>query len=331
MFSSKEQVLITSKLKIPVCTLSQIGASHVRQHKLNQDYGDFECLTFGDEQLYVLSVSDGHGSERSFRSDEGSKIAVESAKKVIKEIFFKSLSIDELKTQSDFISRRIIHYWKQQVKQNFEDNTLTELESNLFNEQNHPYEPRIEKIERVYGATLILAVITPSYVLYVQIGDGNIYTIDSSGQPNIPFEADSTVIGNDTHSLCEKDVKKHIQIKIIPHKDLPNFVFLTTDGLPNSFATEDRFSSAVEDIYSTICEYGLEAVYKEIPRWLKEFTEQGSGDDITVAFYCQDTPKIKELIEDAPDLMNEVTQEQNSEDLSSFDDVSKTSKDDHHL
>ena len=85
MFSSKEQALSTSELKIPVHTLSQIGASHVRQNKPNQDYGKCDFLKFGDETLYILSVSDGHGSERSFRSDQGSRIAVESTIKVLKD------------------------------------------------------------------------------------------------------------------------------------------------------------------------------------------------------------------------------------------------------
>lgn len=294
MFSSKEQALSTSELKIPVHTLSQIGASHVRQNKPNQDYGKCDFLKFGDETLYILSVSDGHGSERSFRSDQGSRIAVESTIKVLKEIFFKNLSVSELKTQSDFIIGRIIHYWKQEVKQHFYDNTLAESEAVFFDEQNYTEEQMAENIERAYGATLILAVITPNYVLYLQIGDGNIYAIEASGKPSIPFQPDSTIIGNDTHSLCEKDVRKHIQIKIVPHDDLPNFVFLTTDGLPNSFATDDEFSSAVEGIYKTICEYGLEIVCEEIPRWLQEYTEQGSGDDITVAFYCKEGVKIND-------------------------------------
>ena len=313
MFSSKEQALSTSELKIPIHTLSQIGASHVRQNKPNQDHGKCDFLIFGDEILHILSVSDGHGSERSFRSDQGSRIAVESTIKVLKEIFFKNLSVSELKTQSDFIIGRIIHYWKQEVKQHFYKNTLTESEATLFDEQNHTEEQVTENIERAYGATLLLAVITPNYVLYLQIGDGNIYAIEASGKSNIPFQPDSTIIGNDTHSLCEKDVRKYIQIKIVPHDDLPNFVFLTTDGLPNSFATDDEFSSAVEGIYKTICEYGLETVCEEIPRWLQEYTEQGSGDDITIAFYYRNRLKNNNTLEVVQEVCQEVAQETSQE------------------
>lgn len=318
MFSNKEQALSTSELKMPIRAFSQIGASHVRHNKPNQDYGKYDFLTFGDEILYILSVSDGHGSERSFRSEQGSKIAVDSTIKALNEIFFKSLSVNELKIQSDFIVRRVVYYWKQEVKKHFDNNALTKLEASFFKDENCTDEQVVENIERVYGATLLLAVVTPSYVLYLQVGDGNIYTIEASGKPNVPFQADSTIIGNDTHSLCEKDAIEHIQIKIVPHDDIPCFVFLTTDGLPNSFATDVDFSSAVEGIYTTICEYGLEAVDKEIPRWLQEYTDQGSGDDITIAFYCNENFKINDK--------TKVVEEENPEPLQN--DVSKVDEND---
>ena len=54
------------------------GASHDRQNLPNQDHGKF--YQPNENRLpIILAISDGHGSAKSFRSDRGSKFAVETA------------------------------------------------------------------------------------------------------------------------------------------------------------------------------------------------------------------------------------------------------------
>ena len=274
-------------------TFTQIGASHVRKNKPNQDYGAVESIAVSpDSQIYVLAVSDGHGSEKSFRSDIGSKTAVNIAIEELKNLFSKQPSFDQINSQTDIITRRIIFEWKKFVKIHFIENPVNnedlEIKSDL-------------DIQKIYGATLLVVLITSEYVLYLQIGDGNILAVDGSGNYFEPFEVDPLILGTDTHSLCEKDAIKYCQIRVVPHQQLPLFVFITTDGLPNSFASDKAFSSSVADIYRIIKKHGLDLVKDEMKGWLKDYTEQGSGDDITIAFYYLEQPLEEEVYEFSED------------------------------
>ena len=66
------------------------GASHLRTGLPNQDSLGTWCDKTGGRALAV--VSDGHGSARHFRSDTGSRLAVEAAMSVLREV---SLPIGE--------------------------------------------------------------------------------------------------------------------------------------------------------------------------------------------------------------------------------------------
>src|SRR5436305_13472733 len=61
------------------------GASHVRASLPNQD--SFACWAEAGTSPAgaVVAVSDGHGSTRHFRSETGSKLAVEAALEIIRE------------------------------------------------------------------------------------------------------------------------------------------------------------------------------------------------------------------------------------------------------
>lgn len=273
---------VTADLDGDVLIFTQIGASHSRQGKANQDFAN--SLSLHDGKVRILSVSDGHGSERSFRSQYGSKIAVESAIKVANEFFLNIPSINDLKSQIDIFRRRLIYYWQQEVAKHLGIHSFNNDEAKLIG---YKESTKKEDIEKAYGATVILAVITLDYTLYVQLGDGNILAIDSLETISAPILSDATLLGNDTHSLCEKDAEHYIHFKIVPHNKPPKLVFLTTDGLPNSFPTDEAFSIATTEIYESLDQYGIDAIKMEIPKWLIEYTEQGSGDDITIAFYYQ--------------------------------------------
>ncbi|MEU4807163.1 protein phosphatase 2C domain-containing protein [Actinosynnema sp. NPDC023587] len=60
--------------------LSTLGASHVRDGIVCQDYSDSRVLDDGKWAFVV--VADGHGSERHFRSDRGAQLAVATMREV---------------------------------------------------------------------------------------------------------------------------------------------------------------------------------------------------------------------------------------------------------
>lgn len=60
------------------------GSSHVRSDLPNQDAIEFFPES-GRGLPLILAIADGHGSAKSFRSDIGSRIAVQTATRVLRE------------------------------------------------------------------------------------------------------------------------------------------------------------------------------------------------------------------------------------------------------
>ena len=57
---------------------------------------------------------------------------------------------------------------------------------------------------------------------------------------------------------------------------------LATDGYANSFADNSAFEQVAKDIYGALQQDGSTAVADLLPDWLKQTSEAGSGDDISV-------------------------------------------------
>jgi hypothetical protein len=70
-------------------------------------------------------------------------------------------------------------------------------------------------------------------------------------------------------------------------------LLLSTDGYSNSFASPDAFLKAGADYLNAIRTEGAEGVRKELPKWLVETSENGSGDDITVGIIYRRPPSLK--------------------------------------
>jgi hypothetical protein len=63
---------------------------------------------------------------------------------------------------------------------------------------------------------------------------------------------------------------------------------LSTDGYANSFRSDEDFLKIGQDYLEIIREQGISSLAEELPAILTEATEQGSGDDITLAILQDD-------------------------------------------
>ena len=70
---------------------------------------------------------------------------------------------------------------------------------------------------------------------------------------------------------------------------LPSLVLLSTDGYANSFRSDEDFLKIGQDYLEIIRQQGIASLAEELPAILTEATQQGSGDDITLAI-LQDDP-----------------------------------------
>ncbi len=151
----------------------------------------------------------------------------------------------------------------------------------MWSQQNHKND---DDPLRAYGATLLAALITPRYLLLLQLGDGDIFIVDSAGRVGRPpLPNDPRLIANQTTSLCGatawQDVRSYFQpLTARP----PALVMLATDGYSNSFADENGFYSAAADLLEAIRTQGSHQTRIQLPGWLRATSKAGSGDDISV-------------------------------------------------
>ena len=280
------------------------GASHVRSGLPNQD----AIRWFPESGIglpLILAVSDGHGSAKSFRSDRGSCFAVETAIKVIQEFFLSSQSSDiNFSALKDAAQRllppRLVNEWRKAVNK---DLGLSENdEEKLTNKPNFTDEEKQILVDKdgeaawqavennyflAYGATVLAVLVTEFFIVYIQLGDGDILEVDSKGNTTRPLERDPNLIANETTSLCMNKAWNEFQvhIKLYPQgtpKEIPALILVSTDGYSNSFSTDEGFFKIGRDYQQMFKSNLTEEVRQKLEGFLQETSEKGSGDDITL-------------------------------------------------
>lgn len=306
------------------------GASHVRSGLPNQD----AIRWFPESGIglpLILAVSDGHGSAKSFRSDRGSCFAVETAIKVIQEFFLSSQSSDiNFSALKDAAQRllppRLVNEWRKAVNK---DLGLSENdEEKLTNKPNFTDEEKKILVDKdgeaawqavennyflAYGATVLAVLVTEFFIVYIQLGDGDILEVDSKGNTTRPLERDPNLIANETTSLCMNKAWNEFQVHIKPYpqgtpKEIPALILVSTDGYSNSFSTDEGFFKIGQDYRQMFKSNLTEEVRQKLEGFLQETSEKGSGDDITLGMIKRlETDDRDYLTDRVEDLDRQVT------------------------
>lgn len=259
------------------------GASHVRAGLPNQDTLWWSPES-GSGPPLILTISDGHGSAKSFRSHIGAKIAVEQATKQIKNFVLENNQRVRPAVQKQ-LPKIIVSQWLKAVDLHLQEVAFTHEEWALLEEKegakardavvNNPY--------HAYGATLLAVVVTEESILYLKLGDGDILCVDSYGKTTQPFALDERLIANQTTSLCTEDAWREVRLRLLPYSEnLPSLILVSTDGYSNSFRSETDFLQIGQDYQEMIRSRGIDFVVQQLPNILSETSQQGSGDDITL-------------------------------------------------
>lgn len=269
------------------------GASHKRNNLPNQD--SINILSNTGLSI-ILAVSDGHGSAKSFRSDKGSRLATEKAIEVLQELLAdfsndsSHLSNSEITNLvENILPRRIVYQWRQAVEEDLDNFPITELEWAKLEEQGgiKTKQQVSENKEIAYGATLLSVFLTESFILYLQLGDGDILCVDAKSNVTCPLKPDERLIANETTSLCLKDAWKdfRVHLELYPQGStdkMPVLILVSTDGYSNSYSSEEDFHEVAKEYLEKIRDRGIDAVKEELPNLLEEATTKGSGDDIAL-------------------------------------------------
>jgi hypothetical protein len=215
----------------------------------------------------IAVVADGHGAEEHFRSDRGSRFAVEAALQCIRK--FTAIENNVLPDPSASIKtleKSIIAAWHKKVA---DDVKSDKIDGDIFSP---------------YGTTLIAAAITIHYCLAIQIGDGKCVFIDKNHMALQPIPWDDRCFLNRTTSLCDDDslsLFRHFYSEV-----LPLAVFMGSDGIDDSFpvrGNEEHLAGFYQKIYKNFIREGIKKGEKELREMLPLFTQKGSGDDVSIA------------------------------------------------
>lgn len=291
------------------------GASHYRKNLTNQDHGKVEQPNENSLPI-ILAISDGHGSAKSFRSDRGSEFAVETAIELLTGLVDQESDGENIPLVKEYVNlqlpQRIVSTWKKKVDDDLEKEDFTSKElDKLEKEEGEKVRQSLEdnKEERkyvVYGATLLAVLVTEDYNLYLQLGDGDILTVDIWGKTTRPIDKDENLIANETYSLCMKDAWKYIDNHFVRYTQESKrpMIIVSTDGYANSFNSEDKFIKIGKDYLDMIRQQTFDEVAKKLKGFLEQTSQGGSGDDITFGL-------IKQIdIQDTGDGIKIVRQEQ---------------------
>lgn len=264
----------------------QQGASHLRSDKVCQDaaYARYE----EGDRYAVATVSDGHGGANYFRSDRGSRFAIEATQKAIKR-FILNCDIGSLQCDPERYMRQleqnIVYEWRERVKKDYYAQPFTDAEIDLMSEDARKkyYADADGTFTKAYGATLIAVVVYPGKFWFgLHVGDGKCVAFDAEGQPSQPIPWDERCFLNVTTSLC--DARPLESFRHCIHFDhFPSAIFVGSDGIDDSFATDTDLYGFYEEVARTFREKTYEEAKEEVDKFLPMLSEKGSGDDVSVS------------------------------------------------
>lgn len=258
------------------------GATHQRNGLPCQD--SKKIVEISDD-IVIIAVADGHGSEKCPRSDRGSTIAVNTFCEVMKN-YLQSYGLDEnsLSNLITFLNREgdmrfaqdICEEWQARVKQSYYKNK----EDGMLDDDGNI---KWSAVYSLYGTTLLGMLLTNTFVFSFQIGDGDINLVTEDGV--FALVEPEKFLGTETHSLSKPDAwrKAVASIRRRDGEDEKSCMYmLSTDGFANSYTTDVEFQKTCSDYFGMIREHGAETVQANLKKWLTETSELGCGDDITV-------------------------------------------------
>ncbi|MCA1624227.1 MAG: protein phosphatase 2C domain-containing protein [Acidobacteria bacterium] len=266
------------------------GASHLRAGTPNQD-AILQVRESGRSLPIILSVADGHGSPKCFRSNYGSRFAVKKSAQIVGEFLDErrgKFDLAEIENKGkDYLPKEMVKKWRKTVEYHLKNNPFTEDEFKKLEEKSGANARKLieENPLLAYGTTSLTVAMEEDFVLYLQLGDGDILNVSAAGKVTKPLPEDARLLANETTSMCLKDAEKDFRffVQKISNEQSPALVLLSTDGYLNSFSDEAGFFQAGTDILNMLAaENGFDAVNENLKAWLEEATQMGSGDDCTV-------------------------------------------------
>jgi serine/threonine protein phosphatase PrpC len=215
----------------------------------------------------IAAVADGHGDHLHDLSEIGSSLATRTA---VQELL--CVWPEDGGEFTRMFPLRMTERWRKEVEADAEHRLgapLQDLER--------------DSVIRRYGTTLLAVRVSPQSIFLGQIGDGDVILLGADTRLSYPLSAEPELIGLSTYSLASRNAVSLWKTAVLPRRE-GGLLLLASDGLSDSFGGSDHpeFQRFVRSLRERIDEYGIGKVAASLPHWLTQFSERGSGDDITL-------------------------------------------------
>ena len=256
-----------------VASAGAMGAQHAADGLPYQDAAQTVHVPRPDRtDAVALAVADGHGHARHFRSDRGARYAAAAGcqvgARIAPQLADDADAAAVASIVEDALVPQVVACWRRAVAA---DVAADPMETD---------DPVL-----AYGSTLAVAVLTDTWAVGAQIGDGDMIGIGPSGEP-VPLVAPAPVLdGNLTASLCQHDADEAFRMAVCDVRTTPLLaVLLATDGYGNAQIDDPWQPGVAADLARFLRERGGEWVAEQLPAWAARCaSSEGSGDDVTLA------------------------------------------------
>lgn len=279
------------------------GESHKVDDKPCQD-ASFSAVY--DNGLAIAIVCDGHGGERYFRSDVGSRMATEVIRDSVvnfvenidKSLLVgtsftaeESITSEEVikkQTRVDVVFRQlfssIIYHWNLKIAEHAHNTPVSDWEQQHVPQKYLDELNTSETYEKLYGCTLMVYVQTPEYWFAFHLGDGKCITFQQEPLWSFPIPWDERCFLNKTTSLCDSNAINEFRYCYEGDGYFPMAVFLGSDGIDDSFGEDPNLVNFYIQIVKMLVTEDRDATIASIESDLPQLSKIGSKDDMSVAF-----------------------------------------------
>jgi serine/threonine protein phosphatase PrpC len=260
--------------------ITSVGASHIKKNKICQD-----CSASAEEDGFAyIVVSDGHGGDDYIRSDKGAEFAVKASSECVMD-FVRYVKIEQLRSNGKGLfaqlAKSIISSWNDKVWNHYSQVPLTERELSELSEKAKQKYIIKQRIESLYGATLIMVVVTDEYWFGLHIGDGKCVTKGYDGSFDQPIPWDEKCFLNATTSICDANALNNFRHYF--SETIPAAIFIGSDGIDDCFANDTQLHNLYDAIIASFGQNDFNAALDELKDYIPRLSSKGSGDDMSMA------------------------------------------------
>lgn len=272
------------------------GASHIESGKPLQDYS----IAIKTDDVSIAIVCDGHGADKHFRSEVGSKLAAIITEEVLLEFYESNKTYEVLNTQFakkiDCLKLAILTRWQNKIEEYTKENPFKAEE---LSKSSSSFALRKQfDISQPYGTTLLAVLLAKDYYLALMIGDGAIIKItDNFTASSIKFSGKEEY--NDaphslTDSLCGMNAFRKVFTCFEKIQENENLAFaVCSDGLSEAFINDQNLFAKINNYLNYYADEGLTNATNPIMEQLNEISRRSAmKDDISIAFAVNNIEKF---------------------------------------